>query len=66
MLVRASQAERPKRGSSGAQRSRGAKAFADFVVSKQGQELIGKFGVDTLGAPLFTPDAGKPPSAVGL
>jgi tungstate transport system substrate-binding protein len=44
----------------------GAKAFADFVVSKQGQELIGKFGVDKVGAPLFTPDAGKPPETLGL
>ncbi len=44
----------------------GAKAFADFVVSKQGQELIGKFGVDQFGAPLFFPDAGKPEQAVGL
>jgi tungstate transport system substrate-binding protein len=44
----------------------GAKAFADFLVSKPGQELIGKFGVDTFGAPLFFPDAGKPESAVGL
>jgi tungstate transport system substrate-binding protein len=44
----------------------GAKAFADFVVSKQGQELIGKFGVDKVGAPLFTPDAGKAPESLGL
>ena len=44
----------------------GAKAFADFLVSPRGQELIGKFGVEKFGAPLFTPDAGKPPSAVGL
>jgi len=44
----------------------GAKAFADFVTSKQGQELIGKFGVDRFGSPLFFPDAGKPERAVGL
>ncbi|HEY6098189.1 MAG TPA: substrate-binding domain-containing protein [Anaeromyxobacter sp.] len=44
----------------------GAKAFADFAVSPRGQELIGRFGVDKVGAPLFTPDAGKPPQAVGL
>jgi tungstate transport system substrate-binding protein len=44
----------------------GAKAFADFVVSPQGQALIGRFGVDKVGAPLFTPDAGKPEQAVGL
>ncbi len=46
--------------------AKGAKAFADFVVSKDGQELIGKFGVDRFGAPLFFPDAGKPEQAVGL
>ncbi len=44
----------------------GAKAFADFLVSKEGQELVGAFGVDRFGAPLFFPDAGKPEQAVGL
>jgi tungstate transport system substrate-binding protein len=44
----------------------GAKAFADFVVSGPGQALIGKFGVEKVGAPLFTPDAGKPPQSLGL
>ena len=39
--------------------ARGAKAFADFVVSKTAQELIGRFGVEKFGAPLFVPDAGK-------
>jgi tungstate transport system substrate-binding protein len=28
-------------------------------VSKQVQEIIGKFGVDKFGSPLFFPDAGK-------
>ncbi len=37
----------------------GARAFADFMVSKQAQEIIGKFGVDKFGSPLFFPDAGK-------
>jgi tungstate transport system substrate-binding protein len=37
----------------------GAKVFADFMVSKQVQEIIGKFGVDKFGSPLFFPDAGK-------
>jgi len=37
----------------------GARAFADFLVSKQAQEIIGKFGVDKFGSPLFFPDAGK-------
>jgi tungstate transport system substrate-binding protein len=44
----------------------GAKAFADFIVSPRVQEEIGRFGVDRLGAPLFTPDAGKPPESLGL
>ena len=44
----------------------GAKAFADFMVSKKVQELIGKFGIDKYGAPLFFPDAGKKPESLGL
>jgi tungstate transport system substrate-binding protein len=39
--------------------ARGAKAFADFVVSNRAQEIIGRFGVEKFGAPLFAPDAGK-------
>jgi tungstate transport system substrate-binding protein len=46
--------------------ARGARAFADFLVSEDGQRRIGAFGVDRFGAPLFTPDAGKPPAALGL
>jgi tungstate transport system substrate-binding protein len=38
----------------------GAKAYADFVVSKETQDIIAKFGVDKYGSPLFFPDAGKP------
>jgi tungstate transport system substrate-binding protein len=37
-----------------------AKAFSDFMVSKDVQAIIGKFGVDKYGSPLFFPDAGKP------
>jgi len=36
-----------------------AKAFADFMVSKETQEIIKTFGVDKYGSPLFFPDAGK-------
>jgi hypothetical protein len=36
-----------------------AKAFADFMVSKEAQEVIRTFGVDKYGSPLFFPDAGK-------
>jgi tungstate transport system substrate-binding protein len=37
----------------------GAKAFADFMVSREAQEFIKTFGVDKFGSPLFFPDAGK-------
>ncbi len=37
----------------------GARAFADFMVSKEAQDVIKTFGVDKFGAPLFFPDAGK-------
>lgn len=37
----------------------GANAFADYLLSARTQELIGKFGVDRFGEPLFFPDAGK-------
>lgn len=39
--------------------SPGAKAFADFMVSKKTQGIIKTFGVDKYGSPLFFPDAGK-------
>jgi tungstate transport system substrate-binding protein len=44
----------------------GAKAFADFVVSAKAQEIIGRFGVDKVGSPLFVPDAGKKDESLGL
>ncbi|MBJ6723427.1 substrate-binding domain-containing protein [Geomesophilobacter sediminis] len=44
----------------------GGKAFADFMVSRKGQGMIGKFGVEKFGAPLFFPDAGKKPESLGL
>ena len=37
-----------------------AKAFDEFMVGKEVQEIIAKFGVDKYGSPLFFPDAGKP------
>jgi tungstate transport system substrate-binding protein len=46
--------------------ARGGKAFADFMVAKKTQEIIGHFGVDLFGAPLFFPDAGKKPETLGL
>lgn len=37
----------------------GARAFADYMVSPEAQEVIKGFGVDKYGQPLFVPDAGK-------
>jgi tungstate transport system substrate-binding protein len=37
----------------------GGKALADFLVEPETQELIGEFGVEEYGEPLFVPDAGK-------
>jgi tungstate transport system substrate-binding protein len=42
-----------------------ADAFADYLVSKETQDLIAKFGVDKYGQPLFFPDAGKREEDVG-
>jgi tungstate transport system substrate-binding protein len=46
--------------------AKGAKAFADFIVSRKAQDVIARFGVDRVGSPLFVPDAGKNPSTLGL
>ena len=43
----------------------GAKAFADFMVSKETQNIIKTFGVDKFGSPLFFPDAGKKEDQLG-
>ncbi|NLA07023.1 MAG: solute-binding protein [Firmicutes bacterium] len=37
----------------------GGKAFVEFMVSEEVQEIISKFGIDKYGSPLFFPDAGK-------
>lgn len=44
----------------------GAKAFADFMVSKKVQGIIATFGKKEFGSPLFFPDAGKDPKSLGL
>ncbi len=44
----------------------GGKAFADFMISKKSQDIIGRFGIDKFGVPLFFPDAGKKPESLGL
>ena len=44
---------------------KGAKAFSDFLVSPETQKVIGEFGVDKYGQPLFFPDADKSEEALG-
>jgi tungstate transport system substrate-binding protein len=44
----------------------GAQAFAQFLVAESTQELIGEFGVDQYGQPLFFPDADKTDADLGL
>jgi tungstate transport system substrate-binding protein len=44
--------------------SQGAAAFAEWIVSPPAQELIGRFGKERFGQPLFTPDAGKDEATV--
>jgi tungstate transport system substrate-binding protein len=43
----------------------GAKAFADWLVGEQAQKLIGEFGAEEFGQPLFVPDAGKDVATLG-
>jgi tungstate transport system substrate-binding protein len=43
----------------------GAIAFADYLVSPETQALIGSFGTEKFGQPLFTPDAGKDEATLG-
>jgi len=43
----------------------GGKAFANFMVSKETQDIIRTFGVDKFGSPLFFPDVGKKEEELG-
>lgn len=43
----------------------GANAFANFMVAPDVQEIIGEFGVDKYGEPLFFPDADKTEADLG-
>ena len=43
----------------------GGKAFADFMVSRETQDVIKTFGVEKFGSPLFFPDAGKKEEDLG-
>ena len=36
-----------------------ASAFINFIVGEEGQKIIGEFGKEKFGSPLFTPDAKK-------
>lgn len=44
----------------------GAQAFAQFMIAPETQAVIGEFGVDKYGAPLFFPDADKTDADLGL
>jgi tungstate transport system substrate-binding protein len=44
----------------------GAQAFADFITSPDGQQIIAEFGVDQYGEPLFFPDADKTDEELGI
>jgi tungstate transport system substrate-binding protein len=37
----------------------GARAFADFILSPEAQDVIRTFGTEKFGTALFYPDAGK-------
>jgi tungstate transport system substrate-binding protein len=43
----------------------GAKAFVEFMIAEETQEMISQFGVDTYGQPLFYADAGKNEADLG-
>lgn len=43
----------------------GARAFADFLVSKEAQQRIKEFGIACYGSPLFFPDAVVPQAGAG-
>lgn len=44
----------------------GAIAFLKFMTAASTQKIIGEFGVEKYGQPLFTPDAGKNEADLGL
>ena len=43
----------------------GAKAFSDFMVAKETQDMIKTYGVEKFGSPLFFPDVGKKEEELG-
>jgi tungstate transport system substrate-binding protein len=44
----------------------GALAFANWIIEPAVQEVIGQFGVEEFGEPLFIPDADKTDADLGL
>ena len=44
----------------------GALAFADFMIAPATQDVIGQFGLEEFGQPLFYPDADKTDADLGL
>lgn len=44
----------------------GAAAFVEFMLAEETQRIIGEFGVDRFGSPLFFPNAHEHPSVYGL
>ena len=44
----------------------GARAFADFLVAPATQALIGAYGIDRFGQPMFLPDAGRTEEELGI
>ena len=43
----------------GTKNPEGAKAYADFITSAEGQKIIAEYGKDKYGQPLFFPSAAK-------
>ena len=41
----------------------GGRALAEYFISREAHDLIGRFGVDRFGQALFFPDAGRPEPA---
>jgi tungstate transport system substrate-binding protein len=58
-VIRVNPAKQPSVNTAGAQ------AFADYLVSPEGQALIAGFGAQKYGQALFVPDAGKSEASLG-
>lgn len=55
----------PERFPAGQINAAGARAFAQFLLSAEAQHVIGEFGREEFGRPLFVPDAGKREEQLG-